>query len=346
MDATPIRTDAALARPLVFDGPGEHGGAVFELVSSITTDLRYRDGVERVPIAALSHDLDEWVGRPVVFDDGEAHDTDAIEADPSIQGDRAAGTVLSARLDMAAGERIMRIAVPRAADAAKARRTHYAVSEAYRAATRPATPAERAQGVDRVQTRRYPLSLALIDYRRGGRAGPRARVRTDGADTMAFSLDEFRAVLDGVPDDDEAAKAMLMGKVAKMGGAAMEVEAPAEPAMDAANPAVKPEELMAMKADAAAQKLRADAAEARLLVIEAGEVAADLKRAKVTCDGFDPAAPTTESMAKARAYRDAAALALLRTDAIDDGPQGSRPSPRIVQPNATATKTTEPLRVF
>lgn len=345
MDATPIRTDAALARPLVFDGPGEHGGAVFELVSSITTDLRYRDGVERVTLDTLSHDLDEWVGRPVVFDDGEAHDENAIEADPSIQGDRAAGTVLSARIDMAAGERIMRIAVPRAADADKARRTHYAVSEAYRASTRPATPAERAQGVDRVQTRRYPLSLALIDYRRGGRAGPRARVRTDGADTMAFSLDEFRAVLDGVPDDDDAAKAMLMGKVAKMGGAAA-AEPAAAPEAEMEMDACGPEELMKLKTDAAAQKLRADAAEARLLVIEAAEVAADLRRAKVTCDGFDPAAPTTESMAKARAARDAAALALLRTDAIDDGPQGSRPPPRIVQSNATATKTTEPLRVF
>lgn len=335
----PLRTDAALSRPIVFDGPGEHGGAVFDLVSSIVTDLPYGDGVERVSVDALTLDLDEWVGRPVVIDDGQTHDGTTIEATPEIQAERNIGIVSSARFDAEAGERIMRIAVPKARDAERIRRDYNAVSEAYRSTTRPATAAERAQGVDRVQVRRSPLSLALIHRNRGGRAGPRARVRTDGADTMAFSLDDFRAVLDGVPDDDDAAKAMLMAKVAKMGGKpAEEPSAEIEPVMDG----MKPEELAAIKADAAAQKLRADAAERRLLVIDAAEVAADLKLLNVTCDGFDANAPTVESVAKARTARDAAALARIRTDAIGTDPQGNRPSPRVVKTDA-APKNYTPI---
>lgn len=335
-----IRTDAALSRPIVFDGPGEHGGAVFDLVSSVVTDLSYTDGVERVSPDALTADLDEWVGRPVVFDDGQTHDGATLEAQPEIQAERNVGTVVSARFDPATGERTMRIAVPKARDAERIRRDYNAVSEAYRATTRPADATERAQGVDRVQVRRAPLSLALIHRNRGGRAGPRARVRTDGADTMAFSLDELRVTLDGIPDDDDAAKAMLAGKVAKMGGKpAEEPSAEIEPVMDAA----KPEEMAALKADVAAQKMRADAAEARLLVIEAAEVASDLKLLNITCDGFDATKPTADSVGKARAARDAAALARIRTDAVGTEPQGNRPAPRVTKTDAAPNKPYTPI---
>lgn len=308
-DAETIRTDAALARPIVLDEPGQSGATIFELVSSALVDLPYGGGVvERVTVDALTLDLDEWVGVPVVFDDGETHDAEVIERDPTIQGERSIGVVTAARFDAATGERIMRISVPRKAHAAKVRQTHHAVSEAYRRHVRPPTAGERAQGVSDVQTRRFPTSLALIDYRRGGRAGPRARVRTDGADmpeAEAGSLDELLAFLK--PYTSKEAKMLVK---AWLGDEVAPDPKPEEPVMDAG----KPEEMAALKTDAAAQRARADAAEARLLKLDAAELAADLKRAGITCDGFDAAAPTAESVAKARAARDAAALAMLRTD--------------------------------
>jgi hypothetical protein len=171
-------------------------------------------------------------------------------------------------------------------------------------------------------------------------------VRTDAKEQkMPFSLDEFRAVLDGVPDDDDAAKAMLMAKVAKMKGAPM--EEPAEPVMDADPKAGE----MVPKADMDAMKMRADAAEAGLKTLraaklrtDAAEVAADIKRAGIVVDGFDPANPTAESVGKARAAVVDAALTRLRTDSIDpSAPQGGRPDPR---PSKGDKPNSEPLRLY
>lgn len=330
-----LRTDAALARPIVFDGPGESGITIMELVSSIITDLPYDGGKERerVTADALTLDLDEWIGLPVVFDDSGAHDAENIERDPKIQGESQIATVIGARFDAESGERIMRISVPRQGDAAKIRKTHNAVSEAYGREARLPTDAERRDRVTAVQTRRYPKSLALIDYRRGGRAGPRARVRTDGADmpdAEAGSLDALMEFLKGYTSKE----AKMLVK-AWLGDEVAPEPKPEEPVMDA----VKPEEMAAIKADAAAQKLRADAAEARLLKIEAAEVAADLGRLDLKCDGFDAVAPTLESVAKASVLVTSTLRARLRTDAADySGPHGERPATRVQKGDNTTVK--------
>ena len=128
---------------------------------------------------------------------------------------------------------------------------------------------------------------------------------------MPMTPDEIKALA-------EALGPMLM---AAMKPAAEEPTGEIAPAVDVA-------EMEKVKADRDAQRARADAAEARLLKADAAEIAADLTRLRVTCDGFDAAAPTAESVAKARAMRDAAALAHIRADRIDDGPQGQRPDAR------------------
>jgi hypothetical protein len=125
-------------------------------------------------------------------------------------------------------------------------------------------------------------------------------------DAAPGSLDALMEFLAGYKDSAEA-KMLVQAWIGAP--AVEEASAEIEPVMDACGP-----DLEMVKADAAAQKLRADAAEARLLVIDAREIAADLKRANVTCDGFDADKPTIESVGKARAARDAAALAALRTD--------------------------------
>lgn len=328
---TLIRADDALARPVRMVGPGEHGGAIYDVVTAILTDLSYRHGVERVAPSALSDGLEAWVGRPVVFQ-GAEHDAGAIERDPTIQGRKAVGTVISARYDAAAGERIMQVAVPDAADCARIDSGEYAAaSEAYDPTLRDPTPDERAAGVSAVQIARRPLSLALVDR---GRAGPRARVRTDlqendmirtdAEDPKPGSLDALMAFLAAYKDNAEA-KMLVKGW---LGGESAE---PAEPVMDA-DPAVP----MVPKSEADAQKMRADAAEAELKTLraaklrtDAAEIAADIRRAGIAVDGFDPANPTAESVTKAREAVVAAALSRLRTDSIDpSAPQGGRPDPR------------------
>ncbi len=319
-DRHDLRLDDALARPVRMVGPGEHGGAILEAVTAVLTDLPYPSGLERVAPEALSTRLDEWVGRPVVLQ-GPAHTARALAADPTIQGREAIGIITGARYDAAAGERIMTFSVPDPANVEKIATRYPATSEAYRATTREPTAEERAAGVVAVQVDRLPLSLALVDR---GRAGPRARVRTDGADDMpTMTPDEIKALA-------EALVPMLM---AAMKPASEEPTGEIAPAADMA-------EMEKVKADRDAQRARADAAEARLLKTDAAEIAADLARLRVTCDGFDAAAPTAESVAKARAMRDAAALAHIRADRIDDGPQGQRPDAR---PTARDQKLNEPL---
>ena len=223
----------------------------------------------------------------------------------------------------------MKIAVNRAADADKVRRTHYATSEAYRSSPRPPTAAERADGVTAAQVRRYPLSLALIHHRRGGRAGPRARVRTDGAimpDAAPGSLDALMEFLKSYADNAEA-KMLVQGWLGK----------PAEPPemeMDSAEKMAMDKEIADLKADRDAQKVRADKAEAEIAKVRADAEAAALRADAaatdealrglgLTIEGWDPSTADRAAIVRAdAAIRDGARKLANRAPSQNTPPLG------------------------
>lgn len=330
------RCDDALARPILFQGPGEHGGGIFEGVGALLGhDLDYgADGKERVTADALA-DVDGWVGRPVVTA-GAAHDPKRIKTDPGIQGRTAIGTILSSRFDAATGERIHRFAVHDPANVAKIRSGALGeLSEAYTPTTRDPSPEERADGITAVQTSRRPQSLALVPRARAGR---RARIRADG-DIMdpeekagEFSLDALAATIAAIPDDSEfadAIAAILATKIAKLATKEMEKEgSPQKPVTDAPLPA----EMEAMKADAAKQRARADAAEAELRKVRLSALRADATADGLTVPGLDKTDPSADDIAAAeKAYADAA-IAKVRADAAKGRADGQRRNPLSLAP--------------
>jgi len=337
--ADPIRCDDALARPVRMVGPGESGGVIYEVVTAILTDLPYRHGIERVAPSALADDLDAWVGRPVVFA-GAEHDAATLDRDPTIQGREARGTVLSARYDAEAGERIMRTVIHDPADCALVDAGRFAAaSEAYDPTLREPTEEERAAGVTAVQIARRPSSLAFVP---AGRAGPRARVRTDlhdpgdpmRTDAAAFSLDGLQVILDTIPTDNAAALALLKAAVVRLGGEAEEPTAPvATVSTDAMVPA----------AQLAAEKARADGLQARLDGIEKAARKSRYTALKTRADVLEVHAEAVEDPTDAQITALAERIALddgVRTDAADPYRRGEHaPPPRPGRTDGADTTT-------
>lgn len=342
MDPTLIRCDDALAQPVLFIGPGEHGGAIFEGVGALLDcDLDYGpDGKERVDASALE-DVSGWEGLPVV-PPGDAHDAKRIAKDPTIQGRAAIGTIIRSRYDSEQRRRIHRFAVHDPAHVRKIRRPPHGtgewsmMSEAYTPTMRQPTEAERADGIVGAQVARKPQSLAVC-FR--ARAGAGAYVRTDG-EAMdpeekvegEFSLDALAATIEAIPDDSpyaDAIAAILATKIAKLAKKEMEIEgSPQTPAADAP---MAPE-MMAMKADADKQRARADKAEAELRRVALVKIKTDAADAGLTVGGLDKADPTAADLAAAEKALADAALAKVRADAAKGRADGERRNPLTIPP--------------
>ena len=316
------RADVDLAAPILLSerGPGASESMIFTGIASAADVLRYSDGTDEVTDEARADTAAQLRGVPIVSPEDHQGWLEATSAGKPYTL-TPLGTVIEADQDESGAVRFS-AAVHGADPIQKIRSKRWpAVSVGYVAKYGASNRADRAQ------QRRYVNHLALVPRGRD----PLALVRADGADSMP-TLAEM-----------DAAEAIKMIVEALMAATKTEMEPLIDGClakrMDAAKPAIaeiKPDEAMgamkaemdAAKADAAAQKSRADAAEAELATFRQAKVRADadnldrvIKRDGIQIEGWNAATATAADISKA----ERAILDRTMTSARADGADPWRP---------------------
>ena len=321
------RADVDLAAPILLSerGPGASESMIFTGIASAADVLRYSDGTDEVTDEARADTAAQLRGVPIVSPEDHQGWLEATSAGKPYTL-TPLGTVIEADQDESGAVRFS-AAVHGADPIQKIRSKRWpAVSVGYVAKYGASNRADRAQ------QRRCVNHLALVPRGRD----PLALVRADGADSMDFASmtpEQFvKMLVDGlVPALVAATKTemepLIDGCLAKRMDAAKDAVAEIKP--DEAMGAMKAE-MDAAKADAAAQKSRADAAEAELAIFRAAKVRADadnldrvIKRDGIQIEGWNAATATAADISKAeRAILDRT-LTGARADGADPWRPGS-----------------------
>lgn len=311
------RADLDLHPPIMLSerGAGAADSVIWSGVASAADVLHYEDGDDEVTDEARRDTAEQLRGVPIVSAEDHQRWLDAASRGEQIDL-TPLGTVIESAVDED-GRAVFSAAIhDRRANADIRSGRMPAVSVGYVARY------GRSRRADRAQVGRVVNHLALVPRGRD----PHARIRADGepmpkiaemdvAELIAALAPELVAQL--IAATKTEMEPLIDGCLAKR------MDAPAAPP--------KPDEamgaeLVAAKADAAAQRARADAAESRLL---------DLDRARVRADGEIVGLRFTDADLSDRAAIDAAdqriaaaALAKARADALNPWTPGQSARPR------------------
>lgn len=311
--------------PLSERGVGASDSVIWSGVASAADVLHYADGDDEVTPEARRDTAEQLRGVPIVSAEDHQRWLEAQTAgrDYTLT---PLGTVLDSALDDE-GRVVFSASVhDRRANADMRTRTP-AVSVGYIARY------GRSSRADRAQTGRTVNHLALVPRGRD----PQARIRADGAEMPTLAElpaeDAVKMIVEALLAATKTEMEPLIdGLLAKR----MDALKPPEPdpaAVSAEEMAAMKAESEAAKADAAAQKTRADAAEARLLDQERARVRADGAVVGITFADADLA--DAASVGKASERVAAAALAKVRADSLNPW----KPGEQRARPEASAPTT-------
>lgn len=310
-----------LAPPIRRVSEGEAGTVIYEGIARVEGVYPYpevSDGyAEYLDPAGLDAFLAACPGLPLllgqsfrgaVLHPGQATG-DTIQIDRTNWQDWQVGTVLDgSRIALPDGRQAARVRVAvQDADAIAAIDSGRVtgLSPDYAADLRPDAGTYAGQHYSAVQIGGTFNNLCLVDSPRGGDACNLRHDAVSGA-SMAFDLNALRDMLTPEALKDPGVRAYLMGLLG-MDPAEETSEPPADPMAD---PGVV-QAMDALRADAAREKARAEAAVAELATHRADTITAQIKEEARRLDaalvraridrptGFDPAAPTAEGNALA-----------------------------------------------